>query len=110
MIQQFVPREPPLLGGHVGKQFMSHPFMFLGLEQTQHRGQEGVEKEACNIALDARESLAALHLGSSMLIDGLPRKGGPEPFIFVYIREYLLLSLSVRGVFPSFLHLRRQLF
>ena len=41
-----------------------------------HRGQEGVERGACRMVLDAWEVLVALHLGCSMLGQGLPRKVG----------------------------------
>ena len=75
-IQQFIPGELPMLGAHMGKTIHVIPFMFLDLQERQHRGQEGVERGACRMVLDAWEVLVALHLGSSMLGQGLPRKAG----------------------------------
>lgn len=61
----------------MGKTIHVTPFMFLDLQET---GQEGVERGACRMVLDAWEVLVALHLGSSMLRQGLPRKVGQSPY------------------------------
>ena len=75
-IQQFIPGELPMLGAHMGKTIHVTSFMFLDLQERQHRGQEGMEIGACRMVLDAWEVLVALHLGCSMLGQGLPRKVG----------------------------------
>lgn len=43
--QQFVPGELLVLGAHMGKTIHVTPFMFLDLQERQHRAQERVREE-----------------------------------------------------------------
>ena len=71
----------------MGKTIHVTPFMFVDLQERQHRGREGVEGEACRVVLDAWEVLVALHLGSSMLGQGLPRKVGQSPYYLCLVQN-----------------------